>query len=158
MTRNDPQKWYSFVVLLANSLCFVIITTCYTLITIKTRSSTASMKGNRQLRTRNTKLQFKISLIIMTDFLCWIPFIIVCLLHYFEIYDAIKLYPVFSILILPINSVVNPLLFANTVANFLMRPWRPVIRTMITVLSSTRTQNASVHVGSQAATAQETEL
>ena len=93
----------------------------------------------------------------MTDFLCWIPFIIVCLLHYFEIYDAIKLYPVFSILILPINSVVNPLLFANTVANFLMRPWRPVIRTMST-LSRNRTQNASVGVGSQAATAQETEL
>ena len=53
----------------------------------------------------------RIARIITSDFLCWVPFIIICFLHYFEIMDATPQYGLFSIVILPINSVINPFLY-----------------------------------------------
>ena len=35
------------------------------------------------------------------------------MLHYFEVMDATALYPLSSIVILPINSVINPILYNN---------------------------------------------
>ena len=35
------------------------------------------------------------------------------MLHYFEVMDATALYPISSIVILPINSVINPILYNN---------------------------------------------
>jgi hypothetical protein len=45
------------------------------------------------------------------------PFIVICLLHYIDIVDANQWYSVFSMVVLPINSVINPLLYND----FIMR-------------------------------------
>jgi hypothetical protein len=47
----------------------------------------------------------------LTDFFCWAPFIVISALHYYLIVDASSWYATFSILILPINSVINPVLY-----------------------------------------------
>ena len=70
-------------------------------------------KVNKLLIKRNAALQRKVSLIIFTDFICWIPFVCVSFLHYLRVFDASPWYAVFSIIILPINSVINPLLYDN---------------------------------------------
>ena len=62
---------------------------------------------------RNRKLQRKVATIIMTDFLCWVPFVFICLLHFSEVMDASSYYGFFSIIILPINSVINPFLYSE---------------------------------------------
>ena len=62
-------------------------------------------------RDANRALQAKISAIILTDFCCWVPLSIVSFLHLSEAVNASTWYPFFSILILPINSVINPLLY-----------------------------------------------
>ena len=116
VTKSDPQHLYSLVVLLLNFLCFVLITACYLVIQYHVlRSSRRVATKNSTMRKRELTLQTKISIIIATDFCCWIPFIVVCLLHFFEIIDASSWYPLFSIIILPFNSVINPLLYSNIV-------------------------------------------
>ena len=116
---DDPQKWFSVTVLLINFLCFLIISLCYIFIHLQTKSSSHNLSANAQLQQRNRRLQTKISIIILTDFLCWIPFMTVCLLHFGGILDASSWYPIFSTIILPINSVINPLLYNNSITNVL---------------------------------------
>ena len=62
----------------------------------------------------------KIAIIIATDFFCWIPFIVICALHSLEVIDATSWYAPISIIILPINSIINPLLYDDTVTKYLM--------------------------------------
>ena len=66
-------------------------------------------------------MQRKIAMIITTDFFSWIPFVIVCGLHTIEVIDATPWYALFSIIILPINSVINPLLYDNKISSFISR-------------------------------------
>ena len=65
----------------------------------------------------------KLVLIISTDFFCWVPFILVSALHYYSIVDASPWYATFSIVILPINSVINPILYDSYLGALLKRLW-----------------------------------
>ena len=96
---------------------------------ISTKSSNqfSANEANEHLKSRNKRLQRKITLIIMTDFCCWIPFIVMCFLHSVEVTDASPYYSLFSIIVLPINSVINPLLYDDTIGVLLSK--------MFTVLS-----------------------
>ena len=78
--------------------------------------------GNQQISERNRKMNLKITIIITTDFLCWIPFIVICVLHSLEVVDATPWYSLFSMMILPINSVINPLIYDDSVINLLLVP------------------------------------
>lgn len=73
------------------------------------------------IKDRNRKVQRKISIIIATDFLCWVPFVIVCCLHTLAVLDATPWYAFFSILVLPINSVINPLLYDSKITDSIGR-------------------------------------
>jgi hypothetical protein len=64
-------------------------------------------------------MQKTITLIVMTDFLCWIPFIVVCALHNLGQIDATKWYVNFAMLLLPLNSVINPLIYSKTLRDSL---------------------------------------
>ena len=125
---DDPQKRFTWFVILQNAFCFVVISFSYVIVYSAVAHSTKKVvsdtkKGMSQnpaatSRTKrsgkNTVLNRKITLVILTDFLCWVPFIVVCSLHYFEVLDATKMYSLFSIAILPLNSVINPLLYDNS--------------------------------------------
>ena len=125
VTPDDPQWTYTAVILSINIICFAIITICYIFIhslSVSSANSTTTAKtkvkqtvGNKVLVNRNRALQRKVSLIILTDFLCWIPFVCTSFLHYQRVVDASPWYAAFSIIILPINSVINPLLYDNFV-------------------------------------------
>ena len=115
VTKSDPQKEFTLSVLLTNLTCFLVIALSYLILFYKTQASSSGMTGNEQIQKRNRKLQIKVSLIILTDFLCWIPFITVCFLHFGEEIDATPWYPVFSIIILPINSVINPIFYNDMI-------------------------------------------
>ena len=125
---DDPQAGFSWFILGISFCCFAVISLSYLGIglmsfnlrrNIRTNDST----GNTNKR-RNTKLQNKITIIIATDFLSWVPFILISGLHTLEVMDATPLYALFSILIIPINSVINPLLYDNIVINSLRKIFR----------------------------------
>ena len=114
--KIDPQSVFTCTVLSVNSFCFLIISVSYLFIGIYTVKGTKILARNRdvtgkRVRARNKKLQQKILLIIATDFVCWIPFVVICFIHFFEKWDASPMYSIFSIVFLPVNSVINPLLY-----------------------------------------------
>ena len=120
---QDPQRLFVWSILSMNFVCFVLITLSYLVIgflSYKSSKSLTQSGGNRQVSQRNRKMNRKISIIILTDFLCWIPFIVICILHSIRVLDATPWYSVFSIIILPTNSVINPLIYDDTISSRIM--------------------------------------
>ena len=115
---NDPQKLFVWSILSINFICFLFISISYLLIGILTRRSSkslASSQNNQQIAQRNRRMNQRIAIIIATDFLCWVPFIVICILHSLNIINATAWYSIFSMVILPINSVINPFLYDDLV-------------------------------------------
>ena len=131
--NQDPQKLFVWSILVLNFVCFVLISISYLFIGILSRRSSkslASSKNNRQIAQRNNKMNQRISIIITTDFLTWVPFILICILHSVEVIDATPWYSIFSMLILPINSVINPLLYDDVVTSTIGAPIRALKKRM----------------------------
>ena len=126
---NDPQKEFVWALLATNLLCFPVIVTSYLYIHTITRRSGEHLRQNQnmavRLRKRRQVLQRKIALIIGSDFVCWSPFIVISLLHATELVDVSEWYGFLSIVFLPINSVINPLIYDETVPKYLLMPiWK----------------------------------
>ena len=124
VSSDEPQAIYSWSLLTSNFVCFGIISISYLVVFVITPTSSLSRSQGVTgdlVRSRNNRLQRKISVIILTDFLCWVPFIIVCFLHTIALVDASPWYALLSILILPINSVLNPLLYDDTIGRIVRR-------------------------------------
>ena len=118
--NQDPQKLFVWSTLALNFICFILISISYLFIGILSRRSSkslASSENSRQIAKRNNRMNQRIAIIITTDFLCWVPFILICILHSLEVIDATPWYSNFSMIILPINSVINPLLYDDVVTN-----------------------------------------
>lgn len=141
VTPDDPQKIYCLLVLAVNFLCFMVISGCYLLISIRAARSAGNVAGPNNPGRRNTGLQAKISAIIFTDFLCWIPLTVICFLHFGEVINATEWYPVFSITLLPFNSLINPVLYNANIAGVLMRPGHLALGSVRRAISSIRREN-----------------
>ena len=116
--NDDPQRLFVWSILALNFVCFAFISASYLVIGILSRRSSESLssqQNNQLIKKRNNQMNQKIAIIITTDFLCWIPFIIICMLHSLEIIDATPYYSIISMIILPLNAVINPLLYDDTV-------------------------------------------
>ena len=125
--NQDPQRLFVWSILALNFFCFVLISISYLFIGIlswRSSRSLASSENNRQIAERNNRMNRRIAIIITTDFLCWVPFIVICILHSLEVIDATPWYSIFSMVILPINSVINPLLYDDVVTNSIGAPVR----------------------------------
>ena len=117
---RDPVVW---TMLAVNLFCFIVITCCYIVITWKTKqSSQRSGQHENEERQKNERaIQKKIMIIIATDFLCWVPFIVISALHNLAYIDASKWYATFAMIVLPLNSVINPLVYDKALADFVGR-------------------------------------
>ena len=118
---DDPQHVFSLTVLILNFICFILITCSYIIINIITRASSAASSDDSTANNRTRKMQRKIAVIILTDFLCWVPFIVIGMLHFGGTIDATKYYGLCSIVVLPLNSVVNPMLYDGSIVDVLTR-------------------------------------
>ena len=118
--NEDPQRMFVWNILALNFICFIFIAFSYLLIGILSQRSSESLamsQNNRQVAQRNRRMNRRIAIIITTDFLCWIPFITTCILHSLEVVDATPWYSIFSMIIFPINSVINPFLYDGAITN-----------------------------------------
>jgi len=115
--KGDMIVW---LMLGVNLFCFVVITLSYLLINIKTQKSSrnSGLNNNPQALRRSRAMQNRIAIIIATDFACWVPFIIISGLHNLGSIDATDWYVTFAMIVLPLNSVINPLLYDNTLREF----------------------------------------
>ncbi|KAL5268774.1 hypothetical protein ACHWQZ_G002581 [Mnemiopsis leidyi] len=133
--NQDPQRLFVWSTLSLNFICFVFISISYLVIGILSRRSSKSLanpQNNQQIAKRNNRINQRIAIVITTDFLCWVPFIVICVLHSFEVIDATPWYSFFSMLILPMNSVINPFLYDDVVSNAMKAP----LRTLTTRISN----------------------
>ena len=116
----DPVVWPMLTV---NLICFIVITCCYMVITIQTKKSSknSGQQNNKNRQREERAIQNKIRLIITTDFLCWAPFIIISALHDLEYIDASQWYASFIMTVLPLNSVINPLVYDKALIELVSR-------------------------------------
>ncbi|KAL5261153.1 hypothetical protein ACHWQZ_G007007 [Mnemiopsis leidyi] len=148
VTPDDPQAFYSLAVLLINFISFLIITSCYGIIYFKSvrpaRKMTNTSARSTKAKKRESVLQRKLALIILTDFFCWIPFVIISGLHYMQVVDATPWYATFSILLLPINSVINPLLYNTYFTDKLVTIRNMTVAKMGLITSVTSSNNTTI--------------
>ena len=90
VSPDEPQRAYSWSLLATYFVCFGVISISYVAVfLITSTSSSPSSQGVAGIaRKRNKRLQRKLSFIILTDFLCWVPFIIISFLHTMGTIDA----------------------------------------------------------------------
>ena len=140
VTQDDTQWLFSTTILMINFLCFIFILLSYGYINLKTQRSSRNVGAAAGGRSSNRALQAKISAIILTDFFCWVPLSIVAFLHLSKAVNASNWYPFFSILILPINSVINPLLYdSNFYCGLLLSLARATFRSARTLIAAMQT-------------------
>ena len=125
VTPTEDHKTFVISYLAYFALCFIAITVNYTVIAAVYKTSSARSAGSKT-EENNMKLQRKIAFMIFTDFLCWGPFLTYTFLHYFELVDASKTYAMFSLVILPVNSVCNPIIYDDA--------WKKAVDKLIRVI------------------------
>ena len=136
---KDPQRGFSAAILITNSVCFLTVLVSYGLVTAVARSLSSESNATRS----NSKLQRKITIIIGTDFICWTPFAVVSLFNYLELIDATPFYAFFSTIVLPINSMINPLIYDGIITRNIAKIFRKSkdgVRTLTSPRSLNRSQ------------------
>ena len=132
--QKDPQKLFVWSILAINFVCFLCIAISYISIQVLSRRSTKKTPANpgavhtRAVSRRHRKMNRKIAILITSDFLCWVPFIAICVLHSGEVLDATPWYSLFSIVVLPINSVINPLVLDDTISDQVRFPLQTLLQ------------------------------
>ena len=109
-TALEKNSWeYTIFIITVNFLSFVFIVVGYSLIIKLSLNSSANIQSSRNNK-QFSKMQKRIACIIATDFCCWIP---ICVMAYgslgVEFSDIV--YQISAVMLLPINSALNPLLF-----------------------------------------------
>ena len=117
--KGDIVVW---TMLMLNLICFIIITVCYVKIIRKTRKSTqeSGQHDNTDRLKENKAVQNRVTLIIVTDFICWVPFILISSLHNAGHIDASTWYVPMAMTVLPLNSVINPLIYDKALLEFIV--------------------------------------
>ncbi|XP_072172014.1 uncharacterized protein [Diadema setosum] len=121
LTTDRPTGWeYSIAVFLGlNLVCFTVTAFSYVAIYVTVHKSAAKFSRGKQnsRHVKNgmriqVKLATKMALIVGTDFICWMPIIIMALLSALgAVQIPADVYAWTAVFILPLNSSLNPYLY-----------------------------------------------
>lgn len=118
VAQSTKPAWYFSIALFlgVNCACFLTILICYVVIFINVRMS--MKQANRTAgRDEELKMAMKMGVIVGTDFLCWMPVIIMGILSQTgAVVVPLEMYTWTVVFILPINSSLNPYLY--TISNY----------------------------------------
>ena len=107
-----PAWYFSIAIFLGlNLVCFMIIFVCYIIIFAYIKISRKRVKrGSR--REEDLKIAIRMAAIVGTDFICWMPVIIMGILSQTGLaVIPLQMYTWCVVFILPINSSLNPYLY-----------------------------------------------
>ena len=96
-----------------NVFLIALILIGYLLIFYKVRSSRVHSQISNNRTDPERIFMIRVSLIVATDIVCWLPIIIFTYFNYFRLYVPYIIIPLSSIVLLPINSFVNPFLYSR---------------------------------------------
>ncbi|KAJ8026622.1 hypothetical protein HOLleu_31512 [Holothuria leucospilota] len=117
LTADRPIGWtYSFFLfIILNLIFFIVIAACYTIIFVIARRSkqfsVSLMNSDRKFNEEQLQIALKVSFLVISDFVCWMPIIIMGFLALTPRAVTGEVYAWTAIVILPINSAVNPHLY-----------------------------------------------
>ena len=115
LTKDRPHGWqYSVAIFLGlNLLAELIIGICYGSIYIVARSSARSIeRRSGNVRLEQIELATRMAFLIISDFICWMPIIILGFLSLFDVATiSSDVYVWIAVFVLPINSSLNPYLY-----------------------------------------------
>ena len=106
------SSWeFTLAMMTLNFLSFVFIAVSYFIIYKHSTSSSANL-GTKRPNNQAVTMQKRIARIIATDFCCWIPICVMAFVRLgVEFSDIV--YQISAVLLLPINSAMNPILFSS---------------------------------------------
>ncbi|KAJ8034738.1 hypothetical protein HOLleu_21702 [Holothuria leucospilota] len=111
---NDVPKsqWiYSQIVYIYfSATCVSVVTICYVSMFISVML-TRHMSGRQANNAEEVKMATKMSIIVLTDLFCWVPIIIAGVLTETGMEISTDMYAWFVVVVMPINSALNPLLY-----------------------------------------------
>ena len=104
---------YVTFLLVANMSAFVVILSCYIRIY-------CAIRGSNAWNTNDWRVAQRMSLLVITDFLCWAPIVVLSLTAAFGSSPLINLKhaKIFTVFLFPLNSCANPFLYAITTSQF----------------------------------------
>ncbi|XP_072014299.1 G-protein coupled receptor GRL101-like [Amphiura filiformis] len=115
LTNDRPAGWeYSVALFLCvNLLAFSIILICYSAIYIVVKLSARNITTTRKNNlTQQIEFAMRMAFLVATDFICWMPIIIMGFLSLTKVATIPPIVYVWSaVFLLPINSSLNPYLF-----------------------------------------------
>lgn len=113
VAQESKPAWYFSIVLFLgiNLVCFLTICVCYVVMFIHVKSSRkrvqCTQKGDEDI-----KMAVKMAVIVGTDFVCWMPIIIMGILSQSGlVVIPLQMYTWSVVFIIPINSSLNPYLY-----------------------------------------------
>ena len=109
-TPRTVAKKYAFVVMgILNFVLFMTIAAGQGAIFWSVRSS--SKKSTRNTKSTDLILAYRLASIVVSDFLCWFPVGLLGLMSYRGFTIASEVNVALAILVLPLNSALNPFLY-----------------------------------------------
>ena len=115
---SEPSMFFSIAIFIGlNLICFLIVMFCYLSIFIEAQRS-PSQTGRSRSAEEEMRMAKKMSAIVLTDFCCWMPIIILSILVPSNVVTIPPVAFVWIVtFVLPINSTINPFLY--TLATFI---------------------------------------
>lgn len=111
VTREESAWQYSFVLTTFNFLTFIYIVVAYMMIW---RPGPMARNRTKSAASRNAnKMQKRIAMLVATDFACWVPTCMIGFLCLAGVHVSSAVYALAAIVLLPINSALNPILYSN---------------------------------------------
>jgi len=127
----SESSWeYSIFLITLNFVLFIYMVVVFILVYKKatgTKSSTSTKKNPNQ------NMQNRISRLLLTDFFCWIPVCIMAFLRVSGVLLAPDAYIVSAGFLLPISSVMNPLLYSRLIGQYLSRARKWVKNNLLSI-------------------------
>ena len=103
---------FTLAIMSLNLVFVVSIIVGYVCIFYKIKHGTSDKLSKTKSRTDN-KMFFRIFLIVATDIACWLPIILFSFANYFRYPIPDIVHSLTSIVLLPINSLLNPIIYSK---------------------------------------------
>ncbi|CAG2236616.1 G-protein coupled receptor GRL101 [Mytilus edulis] len=119
ITPDHVGGWeYSvFVFLVLNFVSFLLIFLSYLWMFFVAKKTTTAVRKSKALSDKS--MAKRMTLIVMTDFMCWVPIILLGFASLGGAHVPQQVYAWIAVFVLPLNSAINPVLYTISTATFL---------------------------------------
>jgi len=117
-SANESSWEYSRVLMTLNFMLFIYMMVVYVGVYKKVTGTTFATSAKKE---QNQYTQKRISRLLLTDFMCWIPVCIMAYVSVAEVSLTPNAYIASAGFLLPINSAMSPLLYSPLIGQYMSR-------------------------------------